>query len=74
MNAAAVRAVARMAFARHWEAVGIEAGYRGLLEGQFQPLSNRMVGVFCNGAGPYWEPPVRRSLRLPKVKNLRPGN
>ena len=35
MNAAAVRAVARMAFARHWEAVGIEAGYRGLLEGQF---------------------------------------
>jgi 6-phosphofructokinase 1 len=33
MNAAAVRAVARMAFARHWEAVGIEAGYRGLLEG-----------------------------------------
>ena len=32
MNAA-VRAVARMAFAGHWEAVGIEAGYRGLLEG-----------------------------------------
>ena len=26
MNAA-VRAVAHMAFARHWEAVGIEAGY-----------------------------------------------
>jgi 6-phosphofructokinase len=31
MNAA-VRAVTRAAFARHWEAVGIEAGYRGLLE------------------------------------------
>ena len=30
MNAA-VRAVARMAFAQRWEAVGIEAGYRGLL-------------------------------------------
>ena len=49
MNAA-VRAVARMAFARHWEAVGIEAGYRGLLEGQFQPLSNRMVvGILQRG-------------------------
>jgi 6-phosphofructokinase 1 len=50
MNAA-VRAVARMAFARHWEAVGIEAGYRGLLEGQFQPLSNRMVGGILQRGG-----------------------
>ena len=43
MNAA-VRAVARMAFARHWEAVGIDAGYRGLLEGRFHSLGNRGVG------------------------------
>jgi 6-phosphofructokinase 1 len=50
MNAA-VRAVARMAFARHWEIVGIEAGYRGLLEGQFQPLSNRMVGGILQRGG-----------------------
>jgi 6-phosphofructokinase 1 len=50
MNAA-VRAVARMAFARHWEAVGIEAGYRGLLEGQFQPLSIRMVGGILQRGG-----------------------
>jgi 6-phosphofructokinase 1 len=40
-----------MAFARHWEAVGIEAGYRGLLEGQFQPLSNRMVGGILQRGG-----------------------
>ena len=50
MNAA-VRAVARMAFARHWEAVGIEAGYRGLLEGRFQALSNRMVGGILQRGG-----------------------
>ena len=60
MNAA-VRAVARMAFARHWEAVGIEAGYRGLLEGRFQALSNRMVGASSNAAGRCWEPLVRQS-------------
>jgi 6-phosphofructokinase 1 len=50
MNAA-VRAVARMAFARHWEAVGIEVGYRGLLEGRFHPLSNRGVGGILQRGG-----------------------
>jgi 6-phosphofructokinase 1 len=50
MNAA-VRAVARMAFARHRRAVGIESGYRGLLEGQFQPLSNRTVGGILQRGG-----------------------
>jgi 6-phosphofructokinase 1 len=50
MNAA-VRAVARTAFARQWEAVGIEAGYKGLLEGQFQPLNNRMVGGILQRGG-----------------------
>ena len=41
----AVRAVARTAFARRWEVVGIEAGYRGLMEGRFGPLGNRTVGT-----------------------------
>src|SRR3712207_8507705 len=50
MNAA-VRAVARAAFARRWEAVGIEAGYRGLLEDRLQPLSNRMVGGILQRGG-----------------------
>jgi predicted nucleic acid-binding Zn ribbon protein len=40
MNAA-VRAVARTAFARRWEVVGVEAGYKGLLEGRFRTLGNR---------------------------------
>jgi 6-phosphofructokinase 1 len=50
MNAA-VRAVARMAFAHHGEAVGIEAGYSGLIEGRFQPLSNRGVGGILQKGG-----------------------
>jgi 6-phosphofructokinase 1 len=50
MNAA-VRAVARTAFARHWEAVGIEAGYRGLLEGRFHSLGNRGVGGILQRGG-----------------------
>ena len=50
MNAA-VRAVTRAAFARRWEAVGIEAGYRGLLEGRLRPLSNRMVGGILQRGG-----------------------
>src|SRR3712207_2058881 len=50
MNAA-VRAVTRAAFARHWEAVGIQAGYRGLLEGRLPPLSSRMVGGILQHGG-----------------------
>jgi 6-phosphofructokinase 1 len=50
MNAA-VRAVARTAFAHHGEAVGIEAGYSGLIEGRFQPLSNRGVGGILQRGG-----------------------
>jgi 6-phosphofructokinase 1 len=50
MNAA-VRAVARMAFARHWEAVGIEAVYRRLLEGRFHSLGNRGVGRIPHRGG-----------------------
>ncbi len=50
MNAA-VRAVARMAFGRRWEAVGVEAGYRGLLEGRIRPLENRGVGGILHRGG-----------------------
>jgi 6-phosphofructokinase 1 len=50
MNAA-VRAVARTAFARRWEVVGVEAGYRGLLEGLFQRLDNRRVGGILQRGG-----------------------
>src|SRR5215203_7394631 len=50
MNAA-VRAVARTAFARNWEAVGIEIGYRGLLEGRIHPLGNRSVGGILQRGG-----------------------
>jgi 6-phosphofructokinase 1 len=50
MNAA-VRAVARTAFHRGWEVVGIEAGYRGLLEGRFLALGNRTVGGILQRGG-----------------------
>src|SRR3712207_9490566 len=50
MNAT-VRAVARTGFARGWEVMGIEAGYRGLLEGRIQPLGNRMVGGILHRGG-----------------------
>jgi 6-phosphofructokinase 1 len=50
MNAA-VRAVARTGFARRWEVMGIEAGYRGLLEGRIQPLGNRTVGGILHRGG-----------------------
>src|SRR5215203_1007379 len=50
MNAA-VRAVARTAFARNGEAVGIEIGYRGLLEGRIHPLGNRSVGGILQRGG-----------------------
>jgi 6-phosphofructokinase 1 len=50
MNAV-VRAIARTAFARRWEVVGVEAGYQGLLEGRFQRLNNRRVGGILQRGG-----------------------
>src|SRR5918992_3350553 len=50
MNAA-VRAVARTAFSRRWEVVGIEAGYQGLVEGRFQQLDSRRVGGILQRGG-----------------------
>ena len=50
MNAA-VRAVARTAFALGWEVVGIEAGYRGLLEGRIRTMDSRSVGGILQRGG-----------------------
>ena len=48
---AAVRAVVRTAFARRWEVVGVEAGYKGLLEARFRTLGNRGVGGILQRGG-----------------------
>lgn len=50
MNAA-LRAVTRSALSRRWEILGVEAGYRGLLEGRFYPLDNRGVGGILQRGG-----------------------
>lgn len=50
MNAA-VRAVARMAFFRGWEVMGIWAGYRGLLEGSIYPMDRRRLGGIIHRGG-----------------------
>lgn len=43
MNAA-VRAVARTAFCRGWEVIGVWAEHRGLLEGRIYPMDRRRLG------------------------------
>jgi len=50
MNAA-VRAVARTAFFRGWEVMGVWAGYRGLLEGRISPMDWRRLGGIINRGG-----------------------
>jgi 6-phosphofructokinase 1 len=50
MNAA-VRAVARTAFFRGWEVMGVWAGYRGLLEGRIYPMDRRRLGGIINRGG-----------------------
>ena len=50
MNAA-VRAVARTAFFRGWEVMGIWAGYRGLLEGRIYPMDRRRLGGIIHRGG-----------------------
>lgn len=47
----AIRAAARTAFARGWEALGIPDGYRGLLEGRFRRLTDRMMGGILHRGG-----------------------
>jgi len=50
MNAA-VRAVARTAFFRGWEVMGVWAGYRGLLDGRIYPMDRRRLGGILNRGG-----------------------
>ncbi len=50
MNAA-VRAVARTAFFRGWDVMGIRASYRGLLEGRIYPMDRRRLGGIIHRGG-----------------------
>jgi 6-phosphofructokinase 1 len=50
MNAA-VRAVARAAFNRGWEVMGVWAGYKGLSEGRIYPLDRRRLGGIIHRGG-----------------------
>ena len=50
MNAA-VRAVARTAFFLSWEVSRVEAGYKGLLEGQIGPMNRRRLGGIVQRGG-----------------------
>jgi 6-phosphofructokinase 1 len=50
MNAA-VRAVARTAFFRGWEVMGVWAGYRGLFEGMIYPMDRRRLGGIIHRGG-----------------------
>ena len=50
MNAA-VRAVARTAFFEGWEVMGVNAGYRGLLEGKIYPMDRRRLGGIVHRGG-----------------------
>lgn len=50
MNAA-VRAVARTAFFLGWEVTRVEAGYKGLLEGQILPMDRRRLGGIVQRGG-----------------------
>src|SRR5215217_2481689 len=50
MNAA-VRAVARTAFFLGWEVTRVEAGYKGLLEGQIGPMDRRRLGGIVQRGG-----------------------
>lgn len=47
----AIRAVARAAFARGWEVVGVPDGYRGLLDGRYRRLTDRTVGGILHRGG-----------------------
>jgi 6-phosphofructokinase 1 len=50
MNAA-VRAVARTAFFKGWDVMGIWSGYKGLLEGRIYPMDRRRLGGIIHRGG-----------------------
>ena len=47
----AIRAVARTAFARDWDVLGVHDGYRGLLESRFRRLTDRTMGGILHRGG-----------------------
>jgi 6-phosphofructokinase 1 len=47
----AIRGVARTAFARGWEVLGVRNGYQGLLENALVPLEDRAVGGILHRGG-----------------------
>src|SRR3954464_3206 len=47
---AVIRAVTRRSLARGWDVVGIREGWRGLVEGRFEPLGPREIsGILPRG-------------------------
>ena len=48
---AAIRAVARRAFEYGYEVVGIRDGYRGLIEGDMEPLTRESVSGILHVGG-----------------------
>jgi 6-phosphofructokinase 1 len=50
MNAA-IRAVTRAAVAQGWHVFGVQHGFRGLMDGNFQPLTARSVGGIIQQGG-----------------------
>ncbi len=63
MNAA-IRAVTRIALNNGVEVIGVHNGYRGLLEGNFEPLDRNSVSDILDRGGTYLG-----SARLPEFKN-----
>src|ERR671939_1412417 len=47
---AVIRAVARRSWARGWEVVGVREGWRGMVDGMFEPLGPREIsGILPRG-------------------------
>jgi 6-phosphofructokinase 1 len=63
MNAG-IRAVVRTALARGWEALGVQDGFAGLMDGRLIPLGARDVGGIIQLGGT-----ILRSARCPEFKD-----
>ncbi len=64
MNAA-LRAVVRCGVAKGWTVLGVRDGFRGLMNGEFQPMGNRDVGEIIQRGGT-----ILGSARCPEFKTL----
>ena len=70
---AAVRAAAYAAFRRGWEAVVVEEGYYGLLEGSIRPVDRRELwGFVQQGGTALGTGPALRSSRRARRARRRP--